>query len=154
VKVKFSNHLTGTMAKNTPYIIKTTKAVDGFTLNAELAPATAETTLSNGAMVGVYEAGTAVPGNDFFISGNQFFRSHGATKSKAFRAYFHSTDAQNDGQARLLWDFDDAATTGISAVDGGNASQGALFDLQGRPVSETAAQKGVYVRNGKKVVKK
>jgi hypothetical protein len=154
VKVKFSNPLTGSMVKNTPYIIKTTKAVDGFELTAELAPAKAETALSNGAMVGVYEAGTAIPENNFFISGNQFFRSHGATKSKAFRAYFRSTDAQNDGQARLLWDFDDAATTGINPAAGIDAAQGTLFDLLGRPVREAAAQKGVYVRNGKKVVKK
>ena len=71
---------------------------------------------------------------------------------KGFRAYF-----QLKGEAALARafsiDFGDGETTGIMAIDNGQLTidNDRYYDLQGRKVN--AAQKGVYIMNGKKVIK-
>ena len=75
----------------------------------------------------------------------------GLTKSKAYRAYFWSKAAE-ESSARLMMDLD-VQTTGIKAV-GKQAGEEPLYDMQGRIVMEPSAKKGIYIQDGKKVVKK
>ena len=70
---------------------------------------------------------------------------------KGFRAYFQLKDASNARSITLnLGD----ESTGITTTDFTDSTDkaGAVYDLQGRKVN--AAQKGVYIQNGKKTVVK
>ena len=72
---------------------------------------------------------------------------------KGFRAYF-----QLKGEAALAkafrMDFGDGEATGIISIENGHSQVSeAVFDLQGRRFSGQPAGKGVYIVNGKKVIK-
>jgi hypothetical protein len=70
---------------------------------------------------------------------------------KGFRAYFQlKGDAAS---ARMFaMDFGEGETTGIISIEHGTLNiDHSVYDLQGRRVNG-AAQKGVYVVNGKKVI--
>ncbi|MBR6926681.1 MAG: hypothetical protein IKH52_05685, partial [Bacteroidaceae bacterium] len=66
-----------------------------------------------------------------------------------FKAYYISTAA---GEAPAFLLFDDGTVTGINAVNAAAQNGAAVYDLQGRRVSN--AQKGVYIVNGQKVLVK
>ena len=103
--------------------------------------------------VGTYVAETAVPNDCLFLSGNKFWYSNGSTKMKGFRAYFDFYDVLSEvenASARIDFNFDE--TTGIKEVHG-NANVEGTYDLQGRKVEEPT-NKGLYIVNGRKVVKK
>jgi hypothetical protein len=72
---------------------------------------------------------------------------------KGFRAYFQlKGDAAS---ARMFaMDFGEGGTTGIIAIgnDGAASTNNATYTLDGRHV-QTTVQKGVYIQNGKKVIK-
>ena len=70
---------------------------------------------------------------------------------KGFRAYFQLKG--NSEVKNFVLDFGDGVTTGISLTP--NASpkgEGSIYTLDGRHVQNTV-QKGVYIQNGKKVIK-
>lgn len=70
-----------------------------------------------------------------------------------YRAYFQVDQDGQEGEARALTLFIDGEVTGISElVKMNNEQQGQVYDLQGRKVEKTA--KGLYIKNGKKVVVK
>ena len=103
--------------------------------------------------VGTYVAETAVSNDCLFLSGNKFWYSNGSTKMKGFRAYFDFYDVLSEvenASARIDFNFDD--TTGIKEIHGANGNAEGTYDLQGRKVEEPV--KGLYIVNGKKVVKK
>ena len=66
-----------------------------------------------------------------------------------FKAYYISTAA---GEAPAFLFFEDGTVTGINAVNAAAQNGAAVYDLQGRRVSN--AQKGVYIVNGQKVLVK
>ena len=66
-----------------------------------------------------------------------------------FKAYYISTAA---GEAPAFLLFDEGEVTGINAVNAAAQNGAAVYDLQGRRVSN--AQKGVYIVNGQKVLVK
>ncbi|MBR7028660.1 MAG: discoidin domain-containing protein [Bacteroidaceae bacterium] len=68
---------------------------------------------------------------------------------EAFKAYYISTAA---GEAPAFLLFDEGDVTGINAVNAAAQNGAAVYDLQGRRVSN--AQKGVYIINGQKVLVK
>lgn len=71
---------------------------------------------------------------------------------KAYRAYFEFLDKLTDKSANTRIDFNFDETTGIKEVHG-NANAEGTYDLQGRKVEEPT-NKGLYIVNGRKVVKK
>lgn len=159
VQAVFGSPLTGTLTRNTPCIIKTTRDVTRFSLTAEIAPAEARTTLTasgtdvlGGYVQGTSQAQTVIPDGCFFLSGNSFYVSRGLTKSKAFRAYF-SYDDPSSSASGLLLSFGDGNTTGVMPLYQTDDHEWPLFDLQGRPVQDGAARKGLYIRQGKKVIR-
>jgi hypothetical protein len=101
---------------------------------------------------GTYHAGTEVPELCLFLNGNKFWYSTGATKMKAFRAYFEFLDvlAEVEEQygSRIFMNFVDNDATGIRNIK--SSEDGKYFDLQGRGVKPT--KKGLYIKDGKKVV--
>ena len=105
-----------------------------------------------GKFIGTYQAGTVVPENSLFLSGNKFWYSAGKTKMKAFRAYFTLDDVlaeATQASARIMLNID-GETTGMHAVQDGE-DDGSVYDLLGRRV-ENPAKNGIYIRKGKKEV--
>ena len=152
------------MEANHPYVIKienVENAIDyenGFTVEGvNIAPEDEPTVqvgtkkVERGFFIGTYKY-TIVPKDNLFINSNQFWYSNGSTKIRAFRGYFELYDVLTDKSANSRIDFNFDETTEIKEVHGSNKSVEGTYDLQGRKVEEPA--KGLYIVNGRKVVKK
>jgi hypothetical protein len=70
------------------------------------------------------------------------------TTMKGFRAYFELPEGSS---ARLMFNNGDGTTTSISAVEFDQDNE-SIYNLQGQKVQNTG--KGLYIINGKKVVRK
>jgi hypothetical protein len=152
---------------NTPYIIKTTRDISEFEVNAKVNPGNTKKSIvieddetgeevEIASMTGTYAAGTVVPKNSLFLSGNKFYYSVGKTKMKAFRAYFDLGGdilAEYDGalaKIRFVVDEEPTAIEGIATPD----VTGEVFTLQGISLGVQDVQslpKGIYIIGGKKV---
>lgn len=159
------------LVANYPYIVKTSADVSEFSLIAVYEPdesnavAIYETgsgpkkTLM-GSFFGTLRAGTMVPEGALFISDNLFWYSVGKTSIKAFRAYLDLTDkldlTDDSAASNVKLVVDGDVTTGIGSAAVGQRAAGhsmGVFDLQGRRV-DVVSQKGIYVKDGKKVIVK
>lgn len=182
LKVNFEN--VTAMEANHPYIIKvgsnmTEFSVEGIDIDPsdELSVDRDEDKYKrNGkwyydynSFVGTYEAGTEIPENALFLSGNKFWYSTGKTTSKAFRGYFsfHMILADvTEAESRIAMQFGPDETTGIEAGKSKAQTRGHVYDLQGRRITKpthsamtgdaytVGLKKGLYVENGKKIVVK
>ena len=142
-----------------PYLIKTSKDISSFELDGvNVSSTTSDVSVKetnyelDGKFKGVL-AKTTVPDKGLFISGNKFYYSTGKTNIKAFRGWFELQaiiDSPVSFDARIDFNFDE--TTGIKEVHG-NTNVDGTYDLQGRKVEEPT-NKGLYIVNGRKVVKK
>jgi hypothetical protein len=148
---------------NYPYIIKVENDITEFTVEGvDIAPEEAIAEFDNGktgsrrqvfgSFIGTYVAGTAVPAKALFLGDGQFWYATSSTKPmKAFRGYFDFVDvlaAAEDAGARINITFDD-----ITAIKGIKTTNGEeIYTLSGQRVKN--AGKGVYIVNGKKVIKK
>lgn len=149
---------------NYPYLIKVENDIDEFTVTSTIEPVeddcyqeydngrTGKNRKVYGTFKGFYHAQATVPNNCLFLSGNKFWYSTGQTKMKAFRAYFNFVDVLTEAEnasARISMSFDDETTriVNVNVNDDEN-----YYDLQGRRVAHP--QKGLYIKNNKKVVVK
>jgi hypothetical protein len=146
------------MKAGTPYLVKVTPAAVNLATMPFAGAEVSKTavTVETTAVDFVPTLGlTAVSGDPkeilFVSSGNKLL--HPTTlpdNMKGFRAYFKlKGDAVNASSFTL--DFGDGNTTGIQTIENGEVNSESIYDLQGRRVNN-AAQKGVYIVNGKKVV--
>lgn len=142
---------------NHPYVIKVSTAISEFTVDGvDIDPADAEVVVgkgkTKGTFYGNYVAGTEVPEENLFISGNKFYYSTGSTTIKAFRGYFELKDVldsyYDEAPSRVVFDFGDV--TGIQKVSAQGKNDGIYYDLSGRRVEKPS--KGVFIVNGKKVI--
>lgn len=158
---------------NTPYIIKTSRDVSEFEVNAKVNPGNTKKSIviedddtgeetEMASMTGTYAAGTLVPNNCLFLSDNKFYYSSGKTKMKAYRAYFELADVLSDVSqaAARIHIFVDDESMGVESIDNLQIDNLRwVYDLQGRRMessifhSQSSIQKGVYIVNGKKVIK-
>ena len=150
---------------NYPYIIKVSSKIEEFTVDGvTIAPdednAVAEYDNGRsgsrrhvfGTFKGTYHAGTTVPNNCLFLSGNKFWYSTGSTNMKAFRGYFDFEDVLEDADgARVLLSFNDE-TTGIGHNRREAITSNSWYTLDGRKLDKKPTAKGVYVKEGRKVV--
>ena len=157
--VNFKAALTGNLLANKPYIIKTSKDITEFTVKATITPANTKDPIENddeeviAYMQGTLKAGTAVPNENLFLNNNSFWYSTGATRIKAFRAYFWFEDVIADkanANSRIFINVNNTIT-GIQD-EKAVVSDGQMFDLQGRRVEKPA--KGLYIKGGKKQIAK
>ena len=162
IQVKFNTATA--IEENHPYLIKVSSLINEFSVNnVSINPVTKPTVDKDelyfkgvyfyNSFVGTYVAETIVPKNNLFLSNNKFWYSTGSTQMKAFRGYFDFMDILSDvenASTRIGFNFDE--TTGIKEVHG-NANVEGTYDLQGRKVEEPT-NKGLYIVNGRKVVKK
>ena len=158
ITVKF-NSATAIEA-NHPYIIKVSSAITEFTADGvDVAPDDAEinkgTSRKPKAFIGNYVAGTAVENGCLFLNGNKFWYSVGTTTIKGYRAYFNFFDLLTDFEENYaeapVFIFFDNETTGIKDLQRANGD-GRYYNLNGLHV--TNVKKGLYIKNGKKVVVK
>lgn len=148
---------------NYPYLVKTSKDITEFLVTATIDPdeedAVAEFTNGKtgpkkevyGSLIGTYHAGDAIPNNGLFLSGNKFWYSAGATKIKAFRAYFMLNEVLSgvaEAKVRFMVDEDAAAIEGITP----DMEDGVWYTLDGRQLNGKPTEKGVYIVDGKKVL--
>lgn len=148
---------------NYPYLVKTSKDITEFIVTATIDPdeedAVAEFTNGKtgpkkevyGSLIGTYHAGDAIPNNGLFLSGNKFWYSAGATKIKAFRAYFMLNEVLSgvaEAKLRFMVDEDAAAIEGITP----DMEDGVWYTLDGRQLNGKPTEKGVYIVDGKKVL--
>lgn len=148
---------------NYPYLVKTSKDITEFFVTATIDPdeedAVAEFTNGKtgpkkevyGKLIGTYHAGDAIPADGLFLSGNKFWYSAGATKIKAFRAYFMLNEVLSgvaEAKVRFIVDEDAAAIEGITP----DMENGVWYTLDGRQLNGKPAEKGVYIVDGKKVL--
>lgn len=163
IKVFFANSTA--IEANTPYIIKVSSPVSEFTVeNVNIDPdeegayvefdngKTGRNRVLYSGIYGTYHAGTVIDKDNLFLSENKFWYSTGETKMKGYRAYIWLADVLADtttAGTRINISFDDK-TTGIRNI--GYQTDGEFYNLNGLRV-ETPA-KGVYIKDGKKVVVK
>gem|GEM_PF-1384829 len=159
LNVKF-NDATAIQA-NHPYIIKVTNDMSDFLVEeVNVTPVenpvyavVERTATQKSEFVGTYVAETVVPSDALFLSGNKFWYSTGLTKMKAFRAYFDFYDIlpEVEGAGAPVFISFGGETTRLDQlnIDGEDSN---YYDLNGRVVK--TPQKGVYIRNGKKVIVK
>ena len=94
--------------------------------------------------------------NDYYVlsGGKAFAPVRGAGTIGANKCWLEFEKPQsNDWRARsITLVFDGGEATGISVVSGSPAGADTLYDLNGRRIQQPA-RKGVYIKNGQKVVK-
>lgn len=144
-----------------PYVIKVSSPVSSFSvedayLDVETQPETEVGKKSKGTL-GTFTGSftpTTIKANGMFLSDNKFYYSTGETKMKGFRAYFTFQDVlaevMNAG-ARITLSFVNNEATGIKTISRTNES-GVWYMADGRKLTKLPTKKGVYVRNGKKVI--
>ena len=150
----------------TPFLVKTNADGTSYTIDGVVLPATGLQNITKTAegndkikytMKGTHAASTDLTKVSFaLIQGNTFFYHDGAaakaSSAKAFRAYFEN-ESEESAAARVSFDFGDDVVTGITELaQPKTAADGTYYDLQGRKV-ENFKQKGIYIVNGRKVVK-
>ena len=148
---------------NYPYIIKTSKNITEFMVTSVIEPdeenAVAEFTNGRngsrkevyGTFYGTLKAGGKVPASSLFLNGGDFWYSTGQSNIKAFRGYFEFVDvlASLETAASNVKIVFRGETTGIKDITVETANDD-MYDLQGRRIVNP--DKGVYIKNGKKVV--
>ena len=141
---------------NKPYIIKTSKDISEFMISSTIVPcnnAPCEGDEEIGFFYGTLKAGGKVPANCLFLNGGDFWYSTGQSNIKAFRGYFEFVDvlaSLETAASKVKMVFRDE-TTGIKNVIVETANDD-MYDLQGRRIVNP--DKGIYIKNGKKVVVK
>lgn len=159
IMMKFKE--TAAIAANHPYIIKVGTDISEFTAdNVDIDPQEAVVDFDTDRrhryprkMVGVYEAGTILEWGTLYLSNSQFWYSTGSSTLNAFHAYFDFTDLlpdfennYNPNDIKMVFESDEAGIQGLTIQE----TETMTFDLQGRPVTMPA--KGIYVKDGKKMV--
>lgn len=98
--------------------------------------------------IGTLKAGTSIPADNLFLSGNRFYYSTGTTTIKGFRGYFYFKDFNSSAFApEFVINGETTNIEGLQIVDG----DGRIYNLNGQHV-ENPTKKGVYIQNGKKIV--
>ena len=148
---------------NYPYLVKTSADITEFIVTSTIDPdeegAVAEYDNGKtgkqrkvlGSLIGTYHAGDAIPADGLFLNGNKFWYSAGATKIKAFRAYFMLNEVLSgvaEAKVRFMVDEDAAAIEGITP----DMEDGVWYTLDGRQLNGKPTEKGVYIVNNKKVL--
>jgi len=154
----FGNDLTAIEAGK-PYVVKFTSGGDNITdpsfNNVTIDNTGAGTVVCGDAtFTGCYSPVELAAGDKkkLFLQNSRLYYPQTAANINAFRAYLSlSADVPTTPGARIIVDFGDGETTSISAIDAASETTGKCYDLTGRQVAQPS--KGVYVVNGKKVIK-
>jgi hypothetical protein len=155
--VEFNTKPAQTIEANVPVLVKATKAVSEITAdNVTVKAGEAKAEGTNFDFVGNYAGQIALAEGDFFIGNDAVYKSEPSIKTttiKGFRAYIKAKTGGADVKALKLF-IDGQAfdyETAIDGIEAAPAQNGAIYNIAGQRVSK--AQKGIFIVNGKKVVK-
>lgn len=154
------------MKAGVPYLVKASKAVtspitlSGKTFSAKSPSAVSHSVTIDGVTYtcdfqGIYDQ-TPLPDGDpsyLYIASNKFYYASGTAPMKGFRAYFHISQG-NAAKAKIGLLID--GTTAISnATVAGKQHSGMIYSIDGKAVGKdlNGLQKGIYIKDGKKIVK-
>lgn len=148
--ISFATH--DGISANKPCLLKATAAGTSYTL-ADRTIVAGNPVLggTNVTMTGTYAASLTVPQGNYIINGGMIYLVDSNVTLKNTRAYI--TVANPSGARTLSSSFDNGTTTGIATLENGElkVETGTIYDLSGRKVNNLG--KGIYVINGKKVIK-
>ena len=164
ISVDFSQAVAN-LSANTPYILKFKKAqneVLSFT-DKQVSPSTPVISDDYYSFVGTYvalpEDNKTIVSGDYVCTAAGLKAASGGNKLNAFRAYLRSEAISVAPSAKMEVKVGadtivvgEGDTTGISLDELLNNSTSDIYNLNGQKVSQP--QKGVYIINGKKVVRK
>ena len=141
-----------TIEAGVPYLVKPTETVTNPTFEGVLVKATEGETMGTGEYkfaAQIYNKSLATNGTIAYLATDGYIKKLTSGSLKGLRAYFIIPSGAN---ARITFIDDGGTTTGIESMasDVQKVENGA-YDLQGRRVE--AMKKGLYIVNGKKVVK-
>lgn len=140
---------------NKPYAIKVGTAfssvtIEGVTIVEPTETEPAVTTTDNSWIFNGTYSGGNIPSGSYYFKANKLYLANGKQTVKPFRAYFTPSNTSG-GHAAIIDVAFDGETTGITNVNG-NVNDNRWYNLNGQRVGKPA-QKGLYIVNGKKVVK-
>lgn len=160
---------------NHPCLIKVSEAMNSFTVDGVDVEVEDEPSVDRdeivvkvgkktyyyyNSFIGTYVANTEVPELSLFLNGNNFWYSAGATKMKAYRAYFDFYDVLTEveaAEAKIRFVIDDEVTS-IDGIPSAADKMGAVYNLNGQligfDVDVNSLPAGVYIKNGQKIVVK
>lgn len=145
------------LSANKPYIIKVSSDITDFIVkNVNISAKNVKFKVGDGTMKGTYVANTEIEEDMLFLYDNKFYYSTGATKMKAFRAYFDFDDVLDNkalAATRILFDVNEN-TTGINGIAKSSVT-GRIYSMTGQFMGNKMEKlaKGVYIIDGKKVIK-
>ena len=149
---------------NTPYLIKTDKSLDEFSVDEVMVDADEDNAIverdNKSSVIGTLRAGK-IPANCLFLRDNNFFVSKGDSKINAFRAYFKIDGYEyktTDSNISFMIDGEETSIEGI-IVNGNEIVSGDVYSVNGTFMGRAEnvmndLPKGVYIVNNKKVVVK
>lgn len=156
VTVKFAD--VTEMEAGTPYIVKFTGSdiVNPIFGGVTISDATASVTKGDATFIGTYEPVTLTAGNTkaLFLQNNMLNYPATVETVNAFRGYFTLTSGvPTSAEAKILVDFGDA--TAISEVKCKMENvEDAWYTVSGMRLNGDPTVKGLYIKNGKKVMVK
>ena len=149
---------------NTPYYVTVDEGHDaGFTFNIPGAnfvssANVAGPTIKDDKLSSVNTVDKA--DNLWYFSKDLFWKSGQLTafdvvNVRPFRAYYTTTDKTTAAKAAVVYDDSDIVATGITTINGVSTANGKVYDLNGRYVGDSLDNlaPGLYIQNGRKVVK-
>lgn len=149
VTINFNKVNAGTITANVPVLVKATVASNEQVFaGVQVVAPTADVKVAgtNFDYVGVY-APMKVAAGDYFVSGGKLYKSAGSTNLKGFRAYLKDLNPETEEEVKL---YIDGVATAISEINADVQESGVIYNLAGQRVSKTT--RGIYVKNGRKVV--
>ena len=173
ITMNFEPVLPAVIEANHPYLIKVSSPVTEFEVNnVDIVPEDEPCVeFDNGksgnrrvvfsGFYGTYQAQTVVPEFALFLSGGNFYYSKGLTKMKAFRAYFETqeilTKVENGSAgAKIGLVINDGETTSLNEelrMKSEEFGEG-WYTLDGMKLNGEPKKKGIYIKDGRKVVVK
>jgi hypothetical protein len=146
--VNFNLATDAAITANTPVLLRTSTANTTFNFSGKaIKDGEAKVAGTNFDFVGIY-APTTIDEGDYFIGSDKLWKSEGATAIKGTRAYITA----NGSGARIAKFFINGnEATAIEGLEVVGADNGKIYNLNGQEVKAT--KKGLYIQNGKKVVK-
>ena len=159
VTVKF-DELTGDLAANVPYMIYVATATTNPTFNNKTfvdphgADLKAEVSGTAFDFMGTYVNLPNLNAGDMFVSGGKFKTATTNNKVRAFRAYLKSK-TEGARQVNIFVDGEEISIATPTAIDGIDVDNvdGNVYNINGQRVNKNVKH-GVYIINGKKVVRK
>jgi hypothetical protein len=171
--IAFKLQMSGTIAANTPFMLKNYEAITSAAENNVIAfgnreikaPANAEVSVDAGEdwkFIGSYNKWTINNSNTdvYYYNGEGAWKHLGATSANTwniapFNAYMLMPASAASSAREFTFTFEDLnGTTAIRSIneDATNTNVEGMYNLNGMKLNTTPTKKGVYIVNGKKVV--